>query len=260
MSPRVITLLTDFGLSDPYVGMMKGVILSINPSAVIVDLTHDVPAHDVRTGSFLLERTVPYFPKATIHIAVVDPGVGTARPALAIRTKDFILLGPDNGILSLAARKGQVEEIIRLTAREYFLPEVSSTFHGRDIFAPAAAHCSAGVPLSSLGEPVHRFETLRRVSPSRRGKALRATVLLVDRFGNCITNIERSHLDDSMPFSMKVGSHKIDRLCFSYGDGPEDAPLALWGSYDLLEIAWKEDSAAQRLGLRPGAAILIELP
>jgi len=256
----LITLLTDFGLTDPYVAMMKGAILSVEPRAQVIDLTHEVPRHDIATGAFLLERSVEFFPSGTVHLAVVDPGVGTERRPLLIRTRAFTLVGPDNGLLSLAARAGGIEEIVHLTEAAYFRSPLSATFHGRDLFAPVAAHCAAGVPPASFGPPVKSCTMLRRPSPRRRGGELLGAVLLVDRFGNCITNIERRHVEQSGPLVVHAGGRRIDGPVRSYHDAPADCPAALWGSYGLLEIAWREDSAARRLGLRHGAAVRVQLP
>jgi S-adenosylmethionine hydrolase len=153
-SERIITLTTDFGLKDPWAGIMKGVILSINPGARVVDITHFVTPQNIIEGAFILSQSCPRFPAGTIHVAVVDPGVGGKRNPILVETEGFFLIGPDNGLFSLVLEKERVKRVIRLTRREYFLPDVSTTFHGRDIFAPVAAHLSLGVDPASFGEPL----------------------------------------------------------------------------------------------------------
>ena len=153
-SPPVVTLLTDFGERDGFVGILRGVMLGICPTAQVVDLTHDIAPQDVIAAALVLASAVGYFPKRAIHLAVVDPGVGTERRALLIETDDFVLVGPDNGILSLAAARSSVRRVVHLDRQQYFLPELSRTFHARDVFAPVAAHCAAGVPPSELGATV----------------------------------------------------------------------------------------------------------
>ena len=250
----VITLLTDFGTADPYVGMMKGVIAGICPSANVVDITHEVPPQDIRTGAFFLERSVRYFPPGTIHVAVVDPGVGTSRKALAIRAEGHVFVGPDNGLLSAGLRR---VDAVTLTRRSYFRDSVSHTFHGRDIFAPVAAHLAAGVRFEDLGPAMRRIVKLSSLRPRRTRRGLRGNVASVDRFGNLITNFDLDAWSSLRRPSIRVGSFATTKLAPSYGASRRGELAVILGGYGLLEIAAREASAAKILGLGSGA--LVEL-
>jgi len=187
---RFISLTTDFGLSDWFVGTMKGVIYRINPRVTVVDLTHDLLPGDIRAGSFALAAAYRYFPKGTIHVAVVDPGVGTDRKAIAVRTADYFFVGPDNGVLSFALRKERIKSIHALENKTHFLKPLSQTFHGRDIFAPVAAELSRGLAIRKLGPAVHDLVHLPWPEPRHRQGSIKGEVVYIDRFGNAITNIE----------------------------------------------------------------------
>jgi S-adenosylmethionine hydrolase len=182
----MITLTTDFGLKDPYVAEMKGAILTINPKATIVDLSHGVNKFDVRVGAFMLASATPYFPEGTVHLAVIDPGVGTERRAIVVQTKRSFFVGPDNGVLMLAAKKEGVKQIHQLTNPKFMLPQVSSTFHGRDIFAPAAAYLDQGVQAKEFGPEITDVVTPKFAAVEHRGDVLVGEVLDVDDFGNVI--------------------------------------------------------------------------
>ncbi len=247
----IITLTTDFGLLDAYVGTMKGVILSINPRVTIVDICHEVERHDIRGGMFLLSACYRYFPPGTIHVAVVDPGVGTARRGLALSAAGALFVGPDNGIFSFAlAQADDGERIaIQLTNSSYWLPSPSATFHGRDIFAPVAAHLSLGVPIHELGTPLDTRELVRLSLPLvHRGKdGLVGEVVHVDRFGNLVTNITRADLAHlSMPV-VEIGGKGTVGLRDTFGDGKAGELIALIGSTGYLEIAVCQGSAQQAL-------------
>ncbi|MBI4664754.1 MAG: SAM-dependent chlorinase/fluorinase [Verrucomicrobia bacterium] len=192
---RMITLTTDFGSEDWFVGTMKGVILSLNPRAVIVDVTHGIPPGDIRAGAFALASAYRYFPRHTVHLAVVDPGVGSNRAAIAVLTADHVFIGPDNGVLSLALFQEPMRSIRQLEHDRFFLPEVSRTFHGRDIFAPVAAHVSKGLSLEKLGRRLEDYQRLDFAEPRANDQLLTGEVIYVDRFGNAITNISAKHLD-----------------------------------------------------------------
>jgi S-adenosylmethionine hydrolase len=252
--PPVITLLTDFGTADPYVGMMKGVIAGICPIANVVDITHEVPPQDIRTGAFFLERSFRYFPAGTIHVAVVDPGVGTSRKPLAMRAEGHLFVGPDNGLL--CAGRGRVEAVT-LSRASYFRAAISRTFHGRDIFAPVAAHLAAGVPFESLGPAARRFVKLSQVRPRRTTRGLRGTVASVDRFGNLITNFDLAAWKSLRRPTIRAGSFAATRLSPSYAAVRSGELAVILGGYDLIEIAAREASAAKILGLGSGA--LVEL-
>ena len=248
----IITLLTDFGSADPYVGMMKGVMLAICPAAHVVDITHEVPPQDIRTGAFFLERAFGYFPQGTIHVAVVDPGVGTARKPLAVRSEGHFFVGPDNGLLSVAARRPHV---VHLTRASYFRTEISNTFHGRDIFAPVAAHLAAGAPFDGFGPRLSRMVRLTNVRPRRVVGGLRAAVASVDRFGNLVTNIDFAGWRSVRRPRLVAGSFRATHLSPSYGAVPRGELALVLGGYGRLEIAARDASASKILGLGSGALV-----
>jgi S-adenosylmethionine hydrolase len=257
----IITLTTDFGLHDPFVGIMKGVILSICPSARLVDLTHDVEPQNILGGSLALEAGWPYFPEGTVHLAVVDPGVGSARRALAVRTRGHYLVGPDNGLLTPALMDAGWRAVA-LTAPEYRLAEVSRTFHGRDVFAPAAAYLAAGVPLERLGPAV--TDPVRRPIPRSRleAGALIGEVLAVDRFGNLLTSIEAAQLvglasdqPAAVPVIVEIADQAVAGPVEAYADGADGRPTAIVGSTGRVEIFVRGGRADQVLGAGRGAPV-----
>ncbi|HEU5315374.1 MAG TPA: SAM-dependent chlorinase/fluorinase [Chloroflexota bacterium] len=238
--PRVITLLTDFGSSDTYVGVMKGVILGIAPAARIVDLTHDVPPHDVRSGAFQLLVAHRYFPAGTIHVAIVDPGVGTQRAIVAVQAGPTSFVGPDNGVLRWAVDDaGGPSTAVRVEVARYRLPELSTTFHGRDVMAPAAAHLAAGVALESLGPPVRELQG----DPFPQPDGSRGVVIHVDRFGNCVTNFRAGDAG-----TLEVLGRRLARVR-AYADATGNEPVVIGASAGFLEIAVNGGSAAARLGI-----------
>ncbi|MBI2861612.1 MAG: SAM-dependent chlorinase/fluorinase [Chloroflexi bacterium] len=255
MPPKVITLTTDFGLRDPYVGQMKGVILSINPEAVIVDLCHDIPSQDVQEGAFVLGTSFRHFPPGTIHVAVVDPGVGTSRRAMAVEAAGMAFLAPDNGLLSWVLAQEATWRAVSLSNPKYWRPTVSRTFHGRDIFAPVAAYLSLGVSMDDLGEPVADPVLLPMPTAARTEEGgLIGHVIHVDRFGNIITDIAAEDLPEGA-LTIEVAGQLIEGLAGSYAEAT--GLLALIGSSDHLEIAWSEGSAAARLGIGRGAKVIV---
>jgi S-adenosylmethionine hydrolase len=250
----IITLLTDFGTADPFVGVMKGVIAGICAEANVIDITHEVAPQDVQSGAFYLERSWTYFPEGTVHVAVVDPGVGSARAALAMESRGHFFVGPDNGVLSLAAPRGRA---VSLTRREYHLRHVSSTFHGRDIFAPVAAHLASGVRLASLGTARRNMVRLSGASPRKTKTGLVARIVSVDRFGNLITNIDLAHWEALRRPQLVAGDFTSTKLCSSYAAAPPGELLIVFGGYGLLEIAVRNGSAAQTLELGTGDAVRV---
>ncbi len=259
-----IALLTDFGYRDHYVGVIKGVIASIVPSARIMDVTHGIPPQSVIAGAITLGQSWRYFPKRTIFLVVVDPGVGTARLPIAIETRSGArFVGPDNGVLSLAADAARIGRAVELREPRFRLAAVSSTFHGRDVFAPVAAHIWNGTPLSSLGPRVERIERLSIEKPRQRGKRLAGRVIYVDGFGNLITNISREALDEfATRFPARALLTRIRRgaamkILNAYGDAPVGAPLATFGSFDLLEVAIRDGNAASFFGAGAGTPVTI---
>ncbi len=260
MGRKIITLTTDFGLEDPYVGVMKGVILGIAPDVALVDLCHQVPPQDVMAGAVALEAAAPHFPAGTIHLAVVDPGVGSARAAVAVQTENAWYVGPDNGLFTLALAADPVVRAVRLTNPVYQKRPVSATFQGRDIFSPAAGHLAAGVELSRLGEPSHVLATLPFPTPMQRNGGLEVHVIHVDRFGNLVTDLTSEQLVEwleSHPHGrcmFEVGSHTVP-LARTFADVAVGEPVAYVGSGGRLEIAIRNGSAVAGLGLRSGASI-----
>jgi S-adenosyl-L-methionine hydrolase (adenosine-forming) len=252
----MITLTTDFGLKDPYVAEMKGVIYSINPSANIIDVSHQIDKYSVRMAAFVLASAAPYFPKGTVHLVVVDPGVGTARRALAIQTKQAYFVGPDNGSLMLAAQAQGIKHIYELTNPDYMLPNVSSTFHGRDIFAPAAAHLDKGADPKEFGAEIADPVSPKFASVERKNGSLFGEVLHVDGFGNVITNISQTEVSEAK--SVKVNLHHVSlqlNCCKTYGESKPQEPLALIGSHGFLELALNQGNFSEKYRVNPGDRI-----
>lgn len=257
---RIITLTTDFGYRDPFVGIMKGVIHGINPVAGIVDLTHGVAPQDVTGGALALAAAVDYFPAGTIHVAVVDPGVGGGRRPILAETDRACYIGPDNGLLSLAAGRQRLVRVVHLSNPEYHLRPTSTTFHGRDVFAPAAAHLSSGVPPERLGDSVKGFESLTIPEPRRKdGGGLAGEVIYIDGFGNLTTNIRREDLGpfDPAGLSVRVGGRVIRGLSPNYASAGAGNYLALINSWEHLEISRCDGSARSGLGAHVGTRVLL---
>lgn len=269
--PRIITLTTDFGTSDAYVGIMKGVILSINPNVQIVDLTHAIPPQDIYEAAFSIFAAHSYFPKGTIHIIVVDPGVGSDRQAIVSRTGGAFFVCPDNGVLSYLLQNvenGDEQSIdsVAIQNNAYYLSEVSNTFHGRDIFAPVAAHLSLGVSLDDIGPPVQTLVQLPIPVPELTGGTLTGQVVKIDRFGNAITNISetaiarlKSASTGGIPtYEIRVGSVRLHRFNRAYAESGIGKPLAIIGSSGLLEIAINGGSARESLGIKWGDPVVVQ--
>lgn len=257
--PGLITLTTDFGLRDPFVGIMKGVVLSICPSARLVDLTHEIPRHDVLAAGLALEGAAPFFPAGTVHLAVVDPGVGSGRRAIAIRAGGSFLVGPDNGLFTFAL-EGPGWTAVSLTAPEYRLVEVSRTFHGRDVFAPAAAYLASGVPLERLGPTVPDPKRLRRPACRLEGGALVGEVLDTDRFGNLLTSIPVARLAEIPglgPIVVELAGRRLPGPVDAYDEGPDAEPAIIVGSTGRLEIFVKAGSAREHLGAQRGTIVRV---
>ncbi len=259
--PPVITLLTDFGNRDGFVGIVKGVILQRAPGAVLVDLSHDIPPQDIRAAALVLRSAVPYFPSGTIHLAVVDPGVGTSRRALCIVTQEAFFIGPDNGVLTFAAPPSQRLAVYSLEREEWFLKPTSRTFHGRDVFAPVAGLLAAGTPASALGPRVGEIVELPWPMPLRGGNEILGEVLYVDRFGNLITNLGVSDFTDfsSECVWINVAGRRIRGIVPTYSHLAPGEIGALFSSWGLLEIAQREGDAARELGVGIGARVTVTL-
>ncbi len=255
--PRIITLLTDFGTADHYVAAMKGVILSIAPQARLVDVSHEVESQNVLSGAYLLANSVPWFPAGTIHLAVVDPGVGSDRRIIAGRWGDQIVIAPDNGLVSLVQQDTPAAEIFELTDRQYFLPEVSDTFHGRDILAPVAAHLARGIALSALGAPIDHPLIIHVPQPEVRENRLVGQVMHVDRFGNLVTNITADQFREFAPKTVHIKDRVISSLVGTYSDVPIGRPLAAVGSSNMLEISVNQGNARIELAVGIGAEVFL---
>jgi len=247
----IITLLTDFGDRDGFVGMMKGVMLSINPRVKIVDISHHVPSQDIETGAFVLKNSYHYFPPGTIHVAVVDPGVGSERRILAVAADEYFFIAPDNQILKYIFHTIETLTVIEVLNRKFFLNEVSQTFHGRDIFAPVAAHLSSGVPIENLGSVIHDYDRGEIDVPVITDEKIIGRIIYSDKFGNLITNISEASLR-KRSYSIVIGSLIITRLSQSYADAGIGQPLAIIGSSGYLEIAVRNGNARQQLSLKRG--------
>lgn len=260
---RRITLLTDFGLTDTYVAAMKGVLATLAPQAPVVDLSHGVPAQDVAAGAFLLATSYHFFPAGTIHVAVVDPGVGSERALLAAAFRDHYFVGPNNGLLAGVWQGSAPDLVVRLENPDYFLPEVSSTFHGRDVMAPVAAHLAHGVALSEFGPvvPLQQADSAQSDVvpcpwPLPRGSV--GEVIHCDRYGNCITNLPASalHFDDGeLQGHVEVGADTTIPCHSHYAAARPGQPLALVGSAGFLEIAVRDGDARSQLPVQRGTAV-----
>jgi len=262
---RIVTFTTDFGLNDPFVGIMHGVVLNIHPETPIVDISHAVPSYDVLDGALTIAQAYRFFPPRTVHVVVVDPGVGSRRRPIIAETGDYVFVAPDNGVLSLVEAQEPKFSVRHITAERYFLQPTSQTFHGRDIFSPVAGWLSNGLAPADFGPEISDYVrlTLPVVERVAEGK-LRGVVLKVDKFGNLITNVSQQDapaLFASSPpkFSLAIAGWTITRLCRSYAEGSDHDFFAIVGSSGFLEIAASTASAAEKLGAGAGAAVEIAL-
>ncbi|WP_291999988.1 SAM-dependent chlorinase/fluorinase [Caldivirga sp.] len=256
---RVITLLTDFGNGDYFVASMKGVILSIDPNVTIVDVTHDVPSFNILKAAFILWATYRYFPRGSIHVVVVDPGVGTNRRAIAVMSRNYYFIGPDNGVLTMAAEDDGVVEVREISNRRVMLSEVSSTFHGRDVFAPAAAYLGL-VDFKDYGPLISDYVKLTMPKPIERNGVIEAQVIYVDKFGNVYTSVRRGMFNlnygDSITVNAKGRGIRV-RISKSYGYVNRGEALALFNSMGFLELAVNGGSFSSEYGLSEGDVIQI---
>jgi S-adenosylmethionine hydrolase len=242
----VISLLTDFGTADYFVGAVKGAILSVNPAAVIVDITHEIPPQDVAAGAFTLLAAYKTFPARTIHVAVVDPGVGSTRRPIIVSANEQFFVGPDNGLFTYIYDREPSPRIFHVTAERYFRSEVSTTFHGRDIFAPVAAALSNGVAAEEFGAEINDAVRLPSLESPLR-------IIHIDHFGNCVTNISR----DLSPNEIVVNERQISEFRQFYGEDDRESLFAIWGSAGFLEISVNGGSAEQVLGAKRGDPVTI---
>ena len=262
MKNPIVTLLTDFGTKDHYVASIKGVILRINPLCTLIDITHQIKPQDVEEGAFVLASAFSYFPKGTIHLAVVDPEVGGPRDPILIVTDHFFFVGPDNGLFSLVLHKEKVKEAFKLTENRFFLPKVSDTFHGRDLFAPVAGHLALGISPKAFGRRIDSWKTLEFQGPLIEKKSMVGKVVHIDSFGNLITNIEEKNLGyfvRGIPFHILIGKRRIEGIQRGYWEAERGDLLALIGSSGLLEISVNEGNAQKVLKVKRGDPIRIQL-
>ncbi len=259
----IITLLSDFGLRDPYVAEMKAVIFSINPHARIVDITHDIEKFNIRMGAFVLVSATQYFPAGTIHEAVVDPGVGTKRRPIVVETKRNFYVGPDNGLLMLAAQKEGIDNVYHVNNPQYMLPRVSRTFHGRDVFAPVAAHLSRGCPPSEFGTEIQDYVLPQFAKTHLRRGELIGEVLHIDDFGNIVTNVSAENLKEigireGSSLHVKLHGKTLTlKLSQAYGEVPTKTPLAIIGSSDFLELSVNLGSACRMFKTKIGDPLCV---
>jgi S-adenosylmethionine hydrolase len=258
-----ISLLSDFGLKDSYVAEMKAVILSICPETRIIDISHEIEKFNVRMGAFVLASAAPYFPKGSIHVAVVDPGVGTKRRPILVETDHAIYVGPDNGLLMLSAKRQGINHVYRITNKQFMLLKASRTFHGRDIFAPTAAHLAKGQATSESGPEINDYIVPKFAKPSLGKNMLSGEILHIDNFGNVVTNVSMSELGkigikkgDMLHVKLEEDILKL-KLCRAYGEVKPTQPLSIIGSHNFLEISINQDNAAKRFEVEIGEEVQI---
>jgi len=261
----IITLTTDFGLNDHFVGTIKGVILNVVPDAEIVDISHSVQAFDVLDGALTIAQSYSYFPSGTVHLVVVDPGVGTARRPILVTSDRHHFVAPDNGVLSLIYAKEERLHIRHITAEHYYLQPVSKTFHARDIFSPVAAWLAKGVDPEKFGDEITDFVRFNAPKPKAIDvNTLRGVVLKVDRFGNLVTNITPEDAptlfaSEPAPFKIRIGKHEVFQIRSTYSEGTPGEIFGILGSMGYLEIAADRGSAAKIVGSGKGTEVLISL-
>ena len=263
--PRVVTFTTDFGLEDPFVGIMHGVVLSIHPETRIVDVSHAVASYDVLDGAWTIAQAYRFFPPRTVHVIVVDPGVGSTRRPILAETDEYVFVAPDNGVLSLVEAREQRFTVRHITADRYFLQPVSQTFHGRDIFSPVAGWLSKGVDPSEFGPEVSdhirlEFPVVERVSAN----GLDGVVVRVDKFGNLVTNLNEvdvASLTATPPpkFRLTIAGQTITRLRTSYAEGAGEELFLILGSSGFLEVAARQASAAEKLQVGVGSPVTLRI-
>jgi S-adenosylmethionine hydrolase len=259
MAKPIVAFLTDFGTRDHYAGVLKGVVLGINPDVTLVDLSHDLPPHDIVFAAQELAATCRFFPPGTIFVVIVDPGVGSARRAIAAEAGEWRFVAPDNGVLTAVFQDATPKKVVELTERRYARPTVSRTFEGRDRFAPAAAWISKGVQLSAFGRPVTDYRMIELPRPALADGLVRGAVVRIDRFGNVVTNLDRRSCarltDGGGAVTLTVGGHTIHRIVSTYAEIGAGEIGAVFGSTDHLECAAASASAAEQLGVAVGDAV-----
>jgi S-adenosyl-L-methionine hydrolase (adenosine-forming) len=265
MSGRIITFTTDFGLAEHYVGAMKGVICGINPSAQLVDITNSVQSYDILDGAIAISQAYSYFPSETIHLVIVDPGVGSARRAIVAKAGVQIFVAPDNGVLSLVYEREEAISVRHITAEHYFRQPVSSTFHGRDIFAAIAAYISKGVELAKFGDEITDYVRFAAPRPKPAGPgSWKGVVLKIDKFGNIITNVTAKDIPEMFqtpgrPFRITVGKAEVTKLHSNYAEGAQGEVFAILGSTGFLELSMNRGAAARAAVVEKGSEVAVVL-
>ncbi|MBV8206464.1 MAG: SAM-dependent chlorinase/fluorinase [Acidobacteria bacterium] len=254
---RIITLTSDFGIADHYVGTMRGVVFSINPEARVVDISNSIPSFDVLEGALTIDQAYRYFPKGTVHLVIVDPGVGSARRPVLASAGGHFFLAPDNGVLSLVlAREGG--EVRHVTSSHYFLQPLSNTFHGRDIFAPVAAHLSKNMEAQKFGEIITDFQRFAVPRPKQISAGeLRGAIIKVDKFGNLVTNVRAEEISNAQNLRISIGSQVITKLAASYAEGAPSELFCIVGSMGYVEIATNRGSAAKLCSAARGMEVTV---
>lgn len=262
MSNPIITLTTDYGTNDHLVGTVKGVLLKINPDITIVDITHNVTAYDLLDGALAIGSAYRYFPSKTVHLVIVDPGVGTERRPLLVSGDQHFFVGPDNGVLSMVYEKEQRLAVRHVTAEHYFLQPVSNTFHGRDVFAPVAAWLTKAWQSQSFGEEIQDYVRFSLPKPKTVNGVLKGVVLKVDVFGNLMTNLTMADLPEAMlkngSLKMQVGNKNVQHFSGMFAKGEAGQPIAILGSSGFIEIAVNKGNAARVLGVTRGAEVTVD--
>jgi S-adenosylmethionine hydrolase len=257
----MITLTTDFGYQDPFVGIMKGVIAAINPQVQIIDLSHGVPAQNILAAALILQHSIRYFPAGTIHVVVVDPGVGSARRPILLELDGSFFIGPDNGVLSLALERKQPNHVIELSNLEFQLQPTSATFHGRDVFAPVAAHLSLGIPPTEFGKSLDTFVTLFMPQLVRSEHSVQGEIIYIDGFGNLFTNIRARDVTGLPREQLRISLAQVEigALVANYAAVSQGEFSCIFNSWGLLEIALNQGNAAQRTGGKFGDRVVVAI-
>ena len=258
----VITFTTDFGTRDPYAGIMKGIVLTINPEARQIDITHDIPAHDIINASFMLANVYQHFPPGTVHVTIVDPGVGGGRKNIAVLTERYFFIGPDNGLFTIVFSKEKVLEIREIKNVPFIMKKISNTFQGRDVFAPCAGYISAGRSFSDLGPVINNIQHLEYPEIFKNEKTLIGEVVSIDSFGNMITNISKQTLRTFLgkhKFEIYFAAERFNKIASHYAEIPVGKPLILFGSTGYLEISMNGGSASSYFMTSLGTKITVQL-
>ncbi|HEY2931991.1 MAG TPA: SAM-dependent chlorinase/fluorinase [Acidobacteriota bacterium] len=258
---HLVTLITDFGLREYFVGAIKGAMLSINPDLSIVDISHQINSHDILEAAFTIRCAYSAFPPRTIHLVIVDPGVGSRRRALIVATENYYFIGPDNGIFSLIYEAEPVQRVVSITSEHYFRRPVSRTFHGRDVFGPVAAWMARGIEIGKFGEEISDYTKLTPPKPKKGADGkVQGIILHIDKFGNLITNIDQTALGKlGTPAKFTVAGKEVASIVGSYAEGQPGEPFALVGSAGFYEISMQKSSAAKALQAQRGAEVVVQL-